>query len=571
MVNRFLFRGPALLLALLLTSAQLAAGLTPAGSGLGKNKPEGFEIIPPWTEGREYSVTRSYGVGAHLNSGSKDRYALDFSLAAGDPIYPASPGWVEYAGTASGGFKCYGNFVFIRHENNLQTLYAHMSSNLQVVTGQVVDTSTLLGFASNSGGEGGECSFNAHLHFALYRGAAVVTTPSVGPNGGEAIVPEPFAQCTRNNRPECTDLNTTGALLRKERSAPAAVKDNFGRLYIFVRNNDGVLRYRFQTDFTNNVWSSWATLGDPALRFTNVPAAALDVNGRLWVFARASDGTLRFNVQTSPANNQWHGWRSFGGYIVGSPAVALNLTDSRAEGVGRLEIFVRGADNGLYRGWQVSNDGWSVWQGLQGTLTGNPAAATDISGRPRVFVRGVDYFLYNKQPSATGEWGASPWSLFQTAKSIGGIAAVRADDSTAEVITRGDTDSTPGTPEAFANFSDNDFLRVSPTGPNNQVNLGFLGSAPAAALNADGRLQVFGRTVDLTLRSAIQLGPHVWADGAVLTSLGVSTTIQSDLAVARAGDHRLHVFAWEGDTVADFLQGAINNVGSWSRASLDIP
>ncbi|SCZ61353.1 hypothetical protein SAMN02982990_01700, partial [Photorhabdus luminescens] len=70
--------------------------------------------------------------------------------------------------------------------------------------------------------------------------------------------------------------------------------------------------------------------------------------------------------------------------VTNKPAVSRNLD-------GRLEVFVRGADNALWHIWQTApNSDWSNWQSLGNTITSNPAVYANADGRLEVFARGAD-------------------------------------------------------------------------------------------------------------------------------------------------------------------------------------
>jgi murein DD-endopeptidase MepM/ murein hydrolase activator NlpD len=93
---------------------------------------------------------------------------------------------VRFAGEARGGFSTYGNFVLIDHADGISSLYAHLDS-VAVEPGAVVSLHTPLGLSGSSGG------VRPHLHFALYLGVRLAKDPSsVGPYGGESVLPEPF-------------------------------------------------------------------------------------------------------------------------------------------------------------------------------------------------------------------------------------------------------------------------------------------------------------------------------------------------------------------------------------------
>lgn len=64
--------------------------------------------------------------------------------------------------TKATGVNQYGNYVQIKHANNMYTLYAHLEKGLKVKRGQIVKKGQVLGREGNSG-----MSFGAHLHFEV--------------------------------------------------------------------------------------------------------------------------------------------------------------------------------------------------------------------------------------------------------------------------------------------------------------------------------------------------------------------------------------------------------------------
>ena len=84
----------------------------------------------------------------------------------------------------------------------------------------------------------------------------------------------------------------------------------------------------------------------------------MNADGRLEVFVRGADNALWHIWQTAP-NNGWCGWASLGGWIP-RPGGHQNAD-------GRMEVFVRGADNALWHIWQTApNNGWCGWASLGG-------------------------------------------------------------------------------------------------------------------------------------------------------------------------------------------------------------
>ncbi|MGP1514923.1 MAG: peptidoglycan DD-metalloendopeptidase family protein [Bacteroidales bacterium] len=85
----------------------------------------------------------------------KPHNGIDIALRTGDCIYAAFDGVVRVAKYNGG----YGNMVLIRHYNNLETLYGHMSE-IKVKVGQKVKAGDIIGLGGSTGNSTGP-----HLHF----------------------------------------------------------------------------------------------------------------------------------------------------------------------------------------------------------------------------------------------------------------------------------------------------------------------------------------------------------------------------------------------------------------------
>lgn len=90
----------------------------------------------------------------------KGRYhnGVDLDLETGDTVRAAWSGKIRYATYNTGGF---GNLVIIRHNNGLETFYAHLSK-LLVFPNQDVKAGDVIGLGGNTGR-----SFGSHLHFEM--------------------------------------------------------------------------------------------------------------------------------------------------------------------------------------------------------------------------------------------------------------------------------------------------------------------------------------------------------------------------------------------------------------------
>lgn len=82
----------------------------------------------------------------------------DYACSYGEPIYASCPGTIVEAVYSNDG---YGNMVMIRHDDHLQTRYAHMSE-LACEVGQHVERYEVIGYAGSTGNSTGN-----HCHFEI--------------------------------------------------------------------------------------------------------------------------------------------------------------------------------------------------------------------------------------------------------------------------------------------------------------------------------------------------------------------------------------------------------------------
>ena len=87
---------------------------------------------------------------------------LDYITAHSDGDVVAVVSNINY-NTSGSGKRIYGNYVKIRHDNGMYTLYAHMKyGSVTVKVGQRVSRGHIIGYMGNTG-----YSFGAHLHFEV--------------------------------------------------------------------------------------------------------------------------------------------------------------------------------------------------------------------------------------------------------------------------------------------------------------------------------------------------------------------------------------------------------------------
>ena len=88
-------------------------------------------------------------------------------LVIGTPIFAVGDGTITRTDNNDRGKSRwnryqYGQYILVAHNNNLTSLYAHLSRVL-VKTGDTVKKGELIGYSGNSG-----YTFGPHLHFGIY-------------------------------------------------------------------------------------------------------------------------------------------------------------------------------------------------------------------------------------------------------------------------------------------------------------------------------------------------------------------------------------------------------------------
>ncbi|WP_147533826.1 M23 family metallopeptidase [Bacillus marasmi] len=84
---------------------------------------------------------------------------IDIASDFGSPIYAVDEGIVSKSYYS----KSYGNVVFIKHNNNFETVYAHLKSR-EVAEGKSVKQGEIIGRMGNTGDSSG-----VHLHFEVHQ------------------------------------------------------------------------------------------------------------------------------------------------------------------------------------------------------------------------------------------------------------------------------------------------------------------------------------------------------------------------------------------------------------------
>lgn len=108
-------------------------------------------------------LTQGYGYTPYSKKLYKSGFhnGIDIASSYGEPIRAARDGEVLAIGSC--GRYAYGNWIAIKHDNGLTTLYAHLSNYAGLKVGESVKRGQVIGYEGSTG-----YSTGAHLHFTVY-------------------------------------------------------------------------------------------------------------------------------------------------------------------------------------------------------------------------------------------------------------------------------------------------------------------------------------------------------------------------------------------------------------------
>ncbi|MGH8494582.1 MAG: peptidoglycan DD-metalloendopeptidase family protein [Gammaproteobacteria bacterium] len=164
------------------------------------HNPEG-PYRAPFAPATSFPVSQAYP-SAFSHQDVASRYAVDFAMPIGTPVYSARAGLVMdvaaqffESGTDLDELGMRANLVRVLHEDGTMAIYAHLNwHSIRVQPGEAVERGQYIADSGNTGFTTGP-----HLHFVVQRNAGLVIesvpVDFAGPNG-EAITPrtgEPIA------------------------------------------------------------------------------------------------------------------------------------------------------------------------------------------------------------------------------------------------------------------------------------------------------------------------------------------------------------------------------------------
>ena len=330
-----------------------------------------------------------------------------------------------------------------------------------------------------------------------------------------------------------------------------------GRLQLFIRGTDGAIHHQWQGNAGGFGWSGWRPLGTET-GWRGDPAVTRDRDGRLVIAAckgpGADEGSLWFARQNvSNGSSGWTGWTRLGGTIA-APAIAPNAD-------GHLEIFGFSTASGVPPGTSIVHwfESQSAPSGFNGPVS-LPALAAPAQGalvaygasnRFVLLVAGSASLvrLYQTQPndgwqqawtSMGGSWASQPPTWHKNADTRLEVFLLGADSQIWHAWEQSFAVTGSGArreAERILNQPIPSWSQITPLG-------GSAVSGPVVTMNRDGRLEVFVRTPDDSVRHVWQNAPNSgWSSWAPLGGSCAGRPV-----VAQNADGRLEIFVRRAGT-----------------------
>lgn len=172
----------------------------------------------------KYKITSNYG-----RRRRRMHYGVDLGYPTGTPVMAAFDGMVRVSKPNAGG---YGHLVVIRHENNMETYYAHLSKRL-VNPGQIVRAGDTIGLGGNTGR-----SYGSHLHFETrYLGVPINPNKIVDFTNYKLQSDTLFISAKALNARNLNVANTAAAL-KSSSGTSSSTASTSSKVYYTVRSGD---------------------------------------------------------------------------------------------------------------------------------------------------------------------------------------------------------------------------------------------------------------------------------------------------------------------------------------------
>lgn len=386
----------------------------------------------------------------------------------------------------------------------------------------------------------------------LNSNSGIVRTP-YGTLAQSGQVDVMWAVSTAEGAPWYQMVEADAPLALQSDSQPTMTSDNAHDLVLVAHdwgqdsypsaNPPCIARTWVSTSDGHGSFGAWTDLGaSPA----GQPVAAKNSDGRIQLFARAADGSVWTNAQTSPGGS-FGGWSSLPAVSGTTHPVAFKNED------GRLTVLALDANDHLMEISQVSPGGAFAahWTDTGAAPANPPSVGVDSDGAVTLVAHAASSagggLWVDQQQGPNGPLGG--WYVLDGNKSFDGDVPTLVPDQAGALelfgLTNGANvwDSTQSPPEGtFGPFSE---FGASPAGD------------PTGVLRPDGQIQLVARAADGSIWTNVETGPD---SGAFFGWGSLDGTAQSQPVLGVDADGRL-VLAYQ-DTSGNIRELTESSPGS---------
>ena len=223
---------------------------------------------------------------------------------------------------------------------------------------------------------------------------------------------------------------------------PQAVVHQKDKLDVCVTDNaDRIDIATWQQNVLGGKWRGWwSILKGKAKKGSRVAVVARDSN-KLDVFIRGeNNGIYTAAWDRNVKDATWQGWWR----IVDGKGTAASAITAVSRGPGKLDVFIRGENNGIYTAAWDQNVNDAKWQGWWRIVDGKGEASSDITVVSRdpnkldVFMRGLNGVVYTAawdQNVENAKWRGW-WPILKDTKAHDGssVAAISRDPNKLDIF-----------------------------------------------------------------------------------------------------------------------------------------
>jgi hypothetical protein len=279
----------------------------------------------------------------------------------------------------------------------------------------------------------------------------------------------------------------------------AVVKNGGGSAYAFALSSAHTLMYAYQSSTGPGGWTDFATVPGSPTDLVSEPAAAVDKDGSVEVFARDAAGRIVDGSQTS-SGFSWND--SAGGSPPDTPAGDPSTV---LQPDGDISVFIRLGDGQVAMASQKAPDGggWTAWSSLGGDVSGDPVAYSDPDGL-------VDLFAVSGSGTLVADFEA--YGAFIGWNTLGSSPGGLTDDPMPVPNKNGQTEvfvtTSAGNMDSAWGTGGSDSWTWGEPLTGEDLGSGIASSPTGYAWNTDGHLEVFARLANGDLAHAWQNEPN---------------------------------------------------------------